>query len=393
MAENPDLRVLVGNEGDALPSGASANLIRTNLEKALGSQGQPVKISITVDQQSINAVRNEIAKAFSNISINLSGSGGSGAAGKIGASVSFQDFTGATVSTKAMSQATAELTKQKLANAAAIHQETLASLQSINASKQQVASTKAAVEASKLEAQEAKTKTALLREEAQQKKLNAQINTQSGADKTAKSMSDANLMLQRFNEYLRTLNPKVFSTMSGDIDTIRQQLGTGLPSDIKKARAGINNFKADMKRMGYEGGNMLTYLEGKIKTFGVYLLGSTITMGAVNSVKQVVTNVKDLDAAMTDLRIVTGGTKAETQELLKTYNQMAQALGTTTLAVSDSAVEWQRQGYNLNDTNTLIKDSMVLSIVGMVDSAEAAQYLTSAIKGNHQTSLYVQKCA
>ena len=97
MAENPDLRVLVGNEVDALPSGASANLIRTNLEKALGSQGQPVKISITVDQQSINAVRNEIAKAFSNISINLSGSGGSGAAGKIGASVSFQDFTGATV--------------------------------------------------------------------------------------------------------------------------------------------------------------------------------------------------------------------------------------------------------------------------------------------------------
>ena len=393
MADNPDLRVLVGNEGDALPSGASANLIRNNLEKALGSQGQPVKIRIQVDQQSINAVRDEIAKAFSNININLSGAGGAGASGKAGASVSFQDFTGATVSTKAMSQATAELTKQKLANAAAIQQETMASMQAINASKQQAAATKAAVEASKLEAQEAKTKTALLREEAQQKKLNAQINAQSGTEKTAKSISDANLMLQRFNEYLRTLNPKAFSAMSGDIDTIRKQLGTGLPDDIKKARAGINNFKASMKQMGYEGGNMLTYLEGKLKTFGVYLLSSTITIGAVNSVKQIVTNVKDLDAAMTDLRIVTGGTKSETQELLKTYNQMAQALGTTTLAVSESAVEWQRQGYNLNDTNTLIKDSMVLSIVGMVDSAEAAQYLTSAIKGNHQTSLYVQKCA
>lgn len=126
---------------------------------------------------------------------------------------------------------------------------------------------------------------------------------------------------------------------------------------------------------------MLTYLEGKIKTFAVYLLGSTITMGAVNSVKQVVTNVIDLNSAMTDLRIVTGGTKTETQELLKTYNQMAQALGTTTTIVSDAAVEWQRQGYSLEDTNTLIKDSMVLSIVGMIDASEAASYLTSVIKG------------
>ena len=381
MADNPDLRVLVGNEGDALPSGASASLIRKNLEKALGSQGQPVKIRIQVDPQSINAVRDEIAKAFANININPSVNGGSATSGKAGQTVSFQDFTGATVSTRAMSQATAELTKQKLANAAAIQQETLASMQAINASKQQAAATKAAVEASKLEAQEAKTKTALLREEAQQKKLNAQINAQSGTEKTAKSISDANLMLQRFNEYLRTLNPKAFSAMSGDIDTIRKQLGTGLPDDIKKARAGINNFKASMKQMGYEGGNMLTYLEGKLKTFGVYLLSSTITMGAVNSVKQIVTNVKDLDAAMTDLRIVTGGTKSETQELLKTYNQMAQTLGTTTKNVASGAVDWLRQGYNAADSAELLKQSMTLSIVGSMDASESTDALTAALKG------------
>ena len=42
---------------------------------------------------------------------------------------------------------------------------------------------------------------------------------------------------------------------------------------------------------------------------------------------------------------------------------------------------WLRQGYSLEDTNELIKTSTVLSEIGLIDSAEATQYLTSAISG------------
>jgi hypothetical protein len=42
---------------------------------------------------------------------------------------------------------------------------------------------------------------------------------------------------------------------------------------------------------------------------------------------------------------------------------------------------WLRQGYSLEDTNELIKTSTVLSKIGLIDSAEATQYLTSAISG------------
>ena len=38
-------------------------------------------------------------------------------------------------------------------------------------------------------------------------------------------------------------------------------------------------------------------------------------------------------------------------------------------------------GYNQQETNTLIKNSMVLSKVGQLESAEATKYLVSAMKG------------
>lgn len=104
-------------------------------------------------------------------------------------------------------------------------------------------------------------------------------------------------------------------------------------------------------------------------------------MNLLGNLTKIYENVVTLDGALTDLRIVTGATVDETKKLLSTYNQMAKELGSTTAAVADSAVEWQRQGYNISDTNTLIRNSMLLSIVGMVESADAAQYLTSAIKG------------
>lgn len=91
--------------------------------------------------------------------------------------------------------------------------------------------------------------------------------------------------------------------------------------------------------------------------------------------------IKDLDGAIVDLRMATGQNYQEVHKLVSGYNDMAKQLGATTIQVTDSADAWLRQGNSLNETNTLIRDSMILSKVGQLDSASATKYLTSAIKG------------
>jgi hypothetical protein len=99
------------------------------------------------------------------------------------------------------------------------------------------------------------------------------------------------------------------------------------------------------------------------------------------SLTEVGRTVIELDKSIVDLQIVMGSTRSEARRMVKEYSQMAQELGATTAEVTDAAVEWQRQGYNIADTNELIRNSMILSKVGMVESAEAQEYLTSAMKG------------
>ncbi|HIT89062.1 MAG TPA: phage tail tape measure protein, partial [Candidatus Merdenecus merdavium] len=97
--------------------------------------------------------------------------------------------------------------------------------------------------------------------------------------------------------------------------------------------------------------------------------------------REAVSQIKEIDKAITDLRMATGDSYSNVSNLVKGYNQMGQALGATTTEVTDSADAWLRQGKSISETNTLIKDSMILSKVGQIDSADATQYLTSAIKG------------
>lgn len=348
MASNtPDVRILVGNLGDASPSGESAALIRTNLEKALSAG---IKIKITPDTTALT--------------------------GSSGKSTAFADFTGATVSKKAMSQATAELTRQRLAHNAALQKENLAHQQNINASKQ-------AIQASKEEAQAAKTRTTIMAEELKQNQLNTKAEQQrvQALLQSEKVIASRKMQLANLNQYLTTVNPKALTEFSGEIAKIRALLASDMPGAAQKASVEITKLKASIKDAGYEGGNAITYINAKLETFATYLVSSAVTMGFVNGVRTMIENVKDLDKALTDLRIVTGSTREETQELLKTYNQMAQQLGTTTMSVSEGAVDWLRQGYSEEDARELLTQSMTLSIVGDMDSVAATESLTSAMKG------------
>ncbi|MFR5728113.1 phage tail tape measure protein [Blautia stercoris] len=148
-----------------------------------------------------------------------------------------------------------------------------------------------------------------------------------------------------------------------------------------KANSGIKQIEQSAKRA-----------DSSTKSFGDTLkrslnIGSAAAITAKgirmieSAAKDAVTAVKDIDGAITDLRIATGDSYKNVQNLIKGYNQLGQAMGATTTEVTDSADAWLRQGNSVKETNILIRDSMILSKVGQIDSADATKYLTSAMKG------------
>lgn len=149
----------------------------------------------------------------------------------------------------------------------------------------------------------------------------------------------------------------------------------------KQFQETFNSLKLDAIKAGVETTNVFDKLGSALKTNIKQKAVTAIAGFSVQQLKEVYDNVVKLDSAVVNLSMVTGYNRDRTKELVASYSEMAQELGAVTSEVAAAADDWLRQGYSLEDTNELIKTSTVLSKIGLIDSAEATQYLTSAIKG------------
>lgn len=126
----------------------------------------------------------------------------------------------------------------------------------------------------------------------------------------------------------------------------------------------------------------LTMQDNSIANAIAQTIEYTMSLQSLQQVMEsVVETTLSLDSAMTQIRLVTEGSREETRELMSTYSQIAKELGSTTEAVAESAVEWLRQGNTIEDTNELIKASTTLSVIGDMEAADAATSLTAALNG------------
>lgn len=184
---------------------------------------------------------------------------------------------------------------------------------------------------------------------------------------------------QTLTNQLKPIAKKEYSDRINDISNSFKNVSNS--ADLSKATGEMNKFRTEMISTGNVGKTMWTKLGENVKNFVGFLGSATLVMTVVNGIKGVVSNVSTLDKSLTDLRLATNGTAEETTKLLSAYNKMAVSMGATTKEIADSADSFLRQGKSITDTNTLIKDSMMLSKLGQIESADATTYLTSVTKG------------
>lgn len=208
---------------------------------------------------------------------------------------------------------------------------------------------------------------------------------QSTNKKITKSITqDSGKFLRAYNQlykYMDKYGDKLEKAgLMGGFKGLQSALDSGNIT-AKQFQDTFNNLKLDAIKAGVETTNVFDKLNSVLKTNIKQRAVTAIAGFSVQQLKEVYDNVVKLDSAVVNLSMVTGYNRDRTKELVASYSEMAQELGAVTSEVAAAADDWLRQGYSLEDTNELIKTSTVLSKIGLIDSAEATQYLTSAIKG------------
>lgn len=173
-----------------------------------------------------------------------------------------------------------------------------------------------------------------------------------------------------------------------DLETIEKK-GTLREEDKKRLLTQANAERAAQKAnnatTNHGSRNFWDLMAYDIKRSFTMIFDFGVAHRALSSLRakitEVINTVVELDTAMMNLRIVTGDNAEQANDLIKSYNDLAKQLGTTTSEVAKLSTEWLRQGYTVNEVDDLVEGSFYLSKLGMIESGQATEYLTSMLKG------------
>lgn len=179
----------------------------------------------------------------------------------------------------------------------------------------------------------------------------------------------------------RDIQNDVDTAVNGATETPEIHVPEVDSSGLAQMQQALNGVNA----AGIRGQSVFQSLGGSFReAFSAYSLANMMQDGLykiVDAGKEAVSTVKEFDDLKTNLAMVTGKDKIYTEDLMQSYNELGQEIGSITSDVAESANTWLRQGRSMADTNQLIKDSMVLSKDAQMSSEDAAQVLTSTLNG------------
>lgn len=105
-----------------------------------------------------------------------------------------------------------------------------------------------------------------------------------------------------------------------------------------------------------------------------------LLLALLRALKQVYDNVKKIDKAMTDLKIVTEATSGQMEKAAKNIAKAAREIGTGIADLTNSTTVYARLGYDLKDAQTLAEKTTIYAKVAGVNVDEATTNITGIIK-------------
>lgn len=161
------------------------------------------------------------------------------------------------------------------------------------------------------------------------------------------------------------------------------KLATADPSNVEEIRNRILEIVRAEREAGNAGKTWLDiFSTKKLHNF----LGQAASMFSfydlINVGRQIVTNINDIDTALTELRKVSDATEQRLTANFKNSADTAKELGATISDVISATADWSRMGYNIDQAEELARVSTLYKNVGDgIDIETANNSLISTLQG------------
>jgi len=200
-------------------------------------------------------------------------------------------------------------------------------------------------------------------------------------DEMEKAAKQADLFLAKSKNLAST--PSVQAAI-GKANELKAAVSEGDIAKVRKLKDELDLAKAALQtgRTGLD--SWSEGMRNAIKQTIEYATSVGLVYGALRQLQEGVQYVKELNKELTNIQVLQiegAKTDQEIANLSMQYNDLAKSLGSTTIEVTRGSVEWLRQGKTIEETQDLLKNTMYLSKLGALDSAQATEYLTAILNG------------
>jgi len=164
-----------------------------------------------------------------------------------------------------------------------------------------------------------------------------------------------------------------FKSGKATLDQVKLAFG-----DLSNSVAKFNEATRSANKSGL---SFTSMLDVAIKKIAVWGMGTMAIYGTMRKIQDGIQYIRDLNKELTNTQIVTGESSQKIGQLASKYNQLALELGATTLQVAQSSLTFIRQGKSAEESGILVRNSMMISKLANLESAQASEYLTSVMNG------------
>lgn len=199
--------------------------------------------------------------------------------------------------------------------------------------------------------------------------------------KSEKLAQKVSVLTQRVKTYQAT-NTKSNKVYGSQLNAILEELNDPKINNEKYNRLYkyFQELQLKIKETGDTGKRFFEKLGDQATKFTSWMTLTGVVAGAWRDLQKMVSEVVELDSAMSNLKKVTDETETTYARFLDNASEQAKELHTTTTDLVEQVATWSKLGFSLQDSENLAKVSMIYSKVGEVDNTTAVSDLVTVMK-------------
>ena len=181
--------------------------------------------------------------------------------------------------------------------------------------------------------------------------------------------------LNKMSAYLRT-NTALSKEFVAEIKNIMNAVErVDDVSGLKNLEKQFKSVQLAAKATGQTGRSWLGQVRKDFSNFGTFIGVGTVTMQAINQIRNAFNEFKEVDTILTEISKTSGQTREELESLGKTAYESASAYGRTVTDYLDAVKEMNRAGFYGEAGNKMAELSLLAQSAGSLDPTLANDYL------------------